>query len=155
MSTNATPNAPLTKPPAPQRTRRSRYPLLESKLYSQQRPIISTLVSSDASPQCVPQYAAQQASGSTEEAPSLHGYSKTRKRKRQAENGDSEVNLAIDANDGSSSGRTGNASGTSWIGNMILAPAGERGRGTNAHGRLGFNNDDILSQPKVGPVYGK
>ena len=58
------PNAPLTKPQAPQRTRRSRYPLLESNLNSQPHPIISTLVSSDASPQCISQYATQEASGS-------------------------------------------------------------------------------------------
>lgn len=34
--------------------------------------------------------------------------------------------------------------GTSWIGVMTKAPPGERGRGTNADGRLGFKNEDIL-----------
>ena len=55
--------------PGPQRTHRSRYPLLEINLDSQKRPIILTLVSSDVSPQRVRQYTAEQASGSTEEAP--------------------------------------------------------------------------------------
>ena len=38
-----------------------------------------------------------------------------------------------------------NASKTLWIRNMIQAPPGEQGRGTNAHGRLGLNNDDIFA----------
>ena len=99
-------------------------------------------MSTDVSPQC----AAHQAPGST-----AHGPSKTQrpvKRKRQAENGESEVDLAIDAEDGTGSG-SGDASRPSWIGTMIEAPPGERGRGTNAHGRLGFNNDDILSQARI------
>ena len=143
-------NMPLTKHLAPQRKRRSHLPCLESNLYSQQHPIISTLVSTDASPQCVPQCATHQAPGST-----AHGPSKTQrpvKRKRQAENGESEVDLAIDADDGtstSSGSGSGDASRPSWIGKMIEEPPGERGHGTNAHGRLGFNNDDILSQAGI------
>ena len=142
----ASPNAPLTKPPAPQRKRRSHLPCLESNLDSRQRPIISTLVSTDASPQCVPKCAAHQVPSST-----AHGSSKTQrpvKRKRQAENGESEVDLAIGADDGTGSG-SGDASKPSWIGKMIKAPPGGRGRGTNAHDRLGFNNDDILSQAGI------
>ena len=72
------------------------------------------------------------------------------KHKHQAENGESEVDLAINADDGTStSSGSGDASRPSWIGKMIEAPPGERGHGTNAHGHLGCNNDDILSQAGI------
>jgi len=38
---------------------------------------------------------------------------------------------------------------TPWIGVTIKAPAGERGRGTNAEGRLGFKIEDILKQARI------
>ena len=68
-------------------------------------------------------------------------------------NSDSEADLPhertgtdIDVDNGSGSG-SGNydAYKTSWIGAIIQAPPGERGRGTNAHGRFGiFKNEDVL-----------
>ena len=38
---------------------------------------------------------------------------------------------------------------TSWLGVTIKVPAGERGRGTNAGGRLGFKTKDILKHAGI------
>ena len=114
------------------------------------------LVSIDVSPQRVPQCTTHQASGSTEEPTDvLHDFAsqRTQNRRRPAAIEYLEADLpqehtnnhdtTSDANNGNRSGNS-DAPDTSWIGNMVQEPQGERGRSTNAHGCLGFNNSDIL-----------
>ena len=38
---------------------------------------------------------------------------------------------------------------TSWLGVTINVPVGERGRGTNADGRLGFKTEDIIKHAGI------
>ena len=115
------------------------------------RSIISTLVSTDASPNAP---LTSPSHGSTEEVSNLRDFLNTQralKLNRQEEGSASETGLPYErtANhdvdvDNGSGGSNGDADKPSWIGTMIKAPAGERGRGTNAHGRLGYKNEDIL-----------
>ena len=58
------PNTLLTKPLAPQRKRQSHHQCLKNRLNSRQYSMISVLVSTGASPQCVPQHPTHQASSS-------------------------------------------------------------------------------------------
>ena len=54
-----------------------------------------------------------------------------------------------DGNDENDHGSTTYNSKSPWIGVMIKAPAGERGRGTNTEGRLGFKIEDILKHARI------
>ena len=112
-------------------------------------------MSTDVSPQRVPQCTTHQASGSTEESLNvLHDFvtQTALKRKRELETAleadlaherTNNHDIASDADNGNGSSNS-DAPKASWIGRMVQEPPGERGRGTNAHGRLGFNNSDIL-----------
>lgn len=85
--------------------------------------------------------------GLTEELAGLrHLLSTQQTKKRKDREGDSTLDMNQMHGHDSNSNSNGYDDKTSWIGVTIKAPAGERGRGTNAGGRLGFKTEDILKQ---------
>jgi hypothetical protein len=76
------------------------------------------------------------------------------KHKCEEEGSASEADLPYECTDNheisnGSDSSNNDADKTAWIGTMIEAPAGELGHATNAHGRLGFKNEDILKHARI------
>ncbi len=83
----------------------------------------------------------------TEEAAELHrllNAQRALKRKRREAGGVSEDELTDSHDNHLEANDDDDDDDTSWIGVMVKAPPGERGRGTNTEGRRGFKIEDIL-----------
>jgi len=87
---------------------------------------------------------------STEDIAEFHEFlasKKSCKRRYQEDPGPYLPGELVDSGGGSDNGN-GNDD-TLWIGKMIPPPRGERGRTTNADGRVGFNKGVMLTTAKI------